>query len=164
MDVVLYLPDQTVLTINLNKQLSHPRKAWKKRRRTQGPLLVPCDIMGMNINDDAFENVVDDNNVDLKCATTTTNKEILLWNIVNLLHLYGKVTLKNNNYNNNNNNDNDNNNMELLGGVALSVKSLTKLYNSKLNDNLMVSYFFVCCYIYIIIIFLLVKRILISFI
>ena len=31
--------------------------------------------------------------------------------------------------------------MELLGGVALSVKSLTKLYNSKLNDNLMVSYF-----------------------
>merc|ERR1711957_827175 len=58
----------------------------------------PCDIMGMNINDDVVENVVHDNN------------------------------------------DNDNvheNNMELLGGVALSVKSLTKLYNSKLNDNLM---------------------------
>ena len=121
--------------------------------------------MSMNINDDDLENVDDENNnVDLKSATTTTNKEIVLWNIVNLLHLYGKVTLKNNNYNNNNNNDNDNNNMELLGGVALSVKSLTKLYNSKLNDNLMVSYFFVCCYIYIIIIFLLVKRILISFI
>mmetsp|Transcript_7898 Transcript_7898/g.14880 ORF Transcript_7898/g.14880 Transcript_7898/m.14880 type:complete len:692 (+) Transcript_7898:144-2219(+) len=58
------LPGQ-VINIRIG-DVSNPRKAWKKRRRTGSPVLVPCTILGMN-------------------------KEIMVkYNLMNLLHRFGK--------------------------------------------------------------------------
>lgn len=58
------LPGQ-VVSIRIG-DMSNPRKAWKKRRRTGSPVLVPCTILGMN-------------------------KEVMVKNnLMNLLHRFGK--------------------------------------------------------------------------
>lgn len=58
------LPGQ-VINIRIG-DMSNPRKAWKKRRRSGSPILVPCTILGMN-------------------------KEITVkYNLMNLLHRFGK--------------------------------------------------------------------------
>jgi hypothetical protein len=58
------LPGQ-VVSIRIG-DMSNPRKAWKKRRRTGSPILVPCTILGMN-------------------------KETMVKNnLMNLLHRFGK--------------------------------------------------------------------------
>lgn len=58
------LPGQ-IVTIRIG-DMSNPRKAWKKRRRTGSPILVPCTILGMN-------------------------KETMVKNnLINLLHRFGK--------------------------------------------------------------------------
>ncbi len=46
--------------------MSNPRKAWKKRRRTGSPILVPCTILGMN------------------------RETMVKNNLMNLLHRFGK--------------------------------------------------------------------------
>lgn len=58
------LPGQ-VVSIRIG-DMSNPRKAWKKRRRTGSPILVPCTILGLN-------------------------KEMMVkFNLINLLHRFGK--------------------------------------------------------------------------
>ncbi len=58
------LPGQ-ILSIRIG-DTSNPRKAWKKRRRSGSPILVPCTIMGMN------------------------RGTMVKWNLMNLLHRFGK--------------------------------------------------------------------------
>jgi len=58
------LPGQ-VVSIRIG-DMSNPRKAWKKRRRTGSPVLVPCTILGMN------------------------RETMVKNNIMNLLHRFGK--------------------------------------------------------------------------
>lgn len=58
------LPGQ-VVSIRIG-DMSNPRKAWKKRRRTGSPILVPCSILGMN------------------------RETMVKNNLINLLHRFGK--------------------------------------------------------------------------
>ena len=58
------LPGQ-VLNIRVG-DTSQPRKAWKKRRRSGSPVLVPCSICGMDRN------------------------SMVMGNIINILHRFGK--------------------------------------------------------------------------
>ena len=58
------LPGQ-VVSIRIG-DMSNPRKAWKKRRRTGSPILVPCTILGMS------------------------KETMIKFNVINLLHRFGK--------------------------------------------------------------------------
>lgn len=58
------LPGQ-VVSIRIG-DMSNPRKAWKKRRRTGSPILVPCTILGLN------------------------KEAMVKFNLINLLHRFGK--------------------------------------------------------------------------
>jgi len=58
------LPGQ-IVSIRIG-DTSSPRKAWKKRRRTGSPVLVPCTILGVD------------------------RESMVKWNIMNLLHRFGK--------------------------------------------------------------------------
>ena len=59
------LPGQ-VISIRIG-DMSQPKKAWKKRRRTGSPILVPCTILGMN------------------------RESMVKWNLMTLLHRFGKL-------------------------------------------------------------------------
>ena len=58
------LPGQ-IVTVRIG-DMSNPRKAWKKRRRSGSPILVPCTILGMN------------------------RETMVKYNLMNLLHRFGK--------------------------------------------------------------------------
>jgi len=58
------LPGQ-VVSIRIG-DMSNPRKAWKKRRRSGSPILVPCTILGMS------------------------KESMIKFNLINLLHRFGK--------------------------------------------------------------------------
>ena len=66
------LPGQ-ILNIKVG-DMSQPRKAWKKRRRSGSPVLVPCSIFGMD------------------------RKSMVTGNIMNILHRFGKP-IKNDSHN-----------------------------------------------------------------
>lgn len=58
------LPGQ-VLSIRIG-DTTQSRKAWKKRRRSKSPILVPCSVLGMD------------------------RQSMVTWNIMHLLHRFGK--------------------------------------------------------------------------
>jgi len=63
----ILLPGQ-IVSIRIG-DISQSRKAWKKRRRSGSPILVPCTILGMD------------------------RKLMVKWNVMALLHTFGKKPL-----------------------------------------------------------------------
>ena len=92
------------------------RKAWKKRRRSGSPILVPCTIIGMN------------------------RESMVKNNLINLLHRFGKSNMSNNNKtgkNSSKSNNNNINNKKNPNGVHLTVGAIVKLYKHRLGGDLL---------------------------